>query len=116
MKFITQSSDKRLGSCHLCLEFFPLRELHQLLMMQMSRWLRGRFQSPNRLRSGRQGWGGDVERLKNTLHNIDCLSCLTLCDPMDCSQPSPSVHGVLQARILDWVAMPFSRRSSQPKN
>ena len=72
MKFITQSSDKRLGSCHLCLEFFPLRELHQLLMMQMSRWLRGRFQSPNRIRSGRQGWGGDVERLKNTLHNIDC--------------------------------------------
>ena len=40
-------------------------------------------------------------------------SCLTLCDPMDCSLPGSSVHGFLQARILEWVAIPFSRRSSQ---
>ena len=39
-------------------------------------------------------------------------SCLTLCDPMDCSPPGSSVHGILQARILEWVAMPFSRGSS----
>ena len=38
--------------------------------------------------------------------------CLTLCDPMDCSPPGSSVHGILQARILEWVAMPSSRRSS----
>ena len=38
--------------------------------------------------------------------------CLTLCDPMDCSPPGFSVHGVLQARILEWVANSFSRRSS----
>ena len=38
--------------------------------------------------------------------------CLTLCDPMDCSPPSSSVHGILQARILEWVAIPFSRGSS----
>ena len=31
-------------------------------------------------------------------------SCLTLCDPMDCSPPGSSVHGILQARILEWVA------------
>ena len=36
-------------------------------------------------------------------------SCLTLCDPMDCSPPGSSVHGILQARILEWVAMPSSR-------
>ena len=36
-------------------------------------------------------------------------SCLTLCDPMDCSLPGSSVHGILQARILKWVAVPFSR-------
>ena len=36
----------------------------------------------------------------------------TLCDPMDCSPPGSSVHGILQARILEWVAMPFSRESS----
>ena len=34
-------------------------------------------------------------------------SCLSLCDPMDCSLPSSSVHRVLQARILEWVAIPF---------
>ena len=40
-------------------------------------------------------------------------SCLTLCDPMDYSPPGPSVHGILQARTLEWVAIVFSRGSSQ---
>ena len=40
-------------------------------------------------------------------------SCPTLCDPMDCSLLGSSVHGILQARILRWVAMPSSRGSSQ---
>ena len=43
-------------------------------------------------------------------------SCPTFCDPMDHSPPGFSVHGILQARILEWVAMPFSRGSSQPKD
>ena len=38
-------------------------------------------------------------------------SCSTLYDPMDCSPPGSSVHGILQARILEWVAMPSSRES-----
>ena len=42
-------------------------------------------------------------------------SCLTLCDPMGCNQPGFSVHGILQARILEWVSMPSSRGSSQPR-
>ena len=42
--------------------------------------------------------------------------CLTLWNPMDCSLPGSSVHGILQARILEWVAFPFSRGSSQPKD
>ena len=42
--------------------------------------------------------------------------CPTLCNPMDCSPPDASVHGILQARILEWVATPFSRGSSQPKD
>ena len=41
-------------------------------------------------------------------------SCPTPCDPMDCSPPGSSVHGILQARILKWVAIPFSRGSFQP--
>ena len=39
-------------------------------------------------------------------------SCLTLCDPMDSSPPVSSVHGILKARILEWIAMPSSRGSS----
>ena len=39
-----------------------------------------------------------------------------LCDPMDCGPPGSSVHGILQARIQEWVAIPFSRGSSQPKD
>ena len=42
-------------------------------------------------------------------------SCLTLCDPKDYSLPASSVHGILQARILEWVALPSSRGSSQPR-
>ena len=42
--------------------------------------------------------------------------CLTLCDPMDCSLPGSSVYGIFQARILEWVAISFSRRSSPPRD
>ena len=41
-------------------------------------------------------------------------SCLTLCGPMDCSSPDSSVHGIFQARTLEWVAISFSRGSSRP--
>ena len=43
-------------------------------------------------------------------------SCPTLCGCMDCSPPGPSVHRILQARILEWVAMPSSRGSSLPRD
>ena len=42
--------------------------------------------------------------------------CLTLCEPMDCSPQGSSVHEILQARILEWVAMPSSRGSLQPRD
>ena len=58
--------------------------------------------------------------------SLDCLfkrvvvlvvqSCLTLCDPMDCSLPVSCVHGILQARIVEWIAISFSRGSSQPRD
>ena len=41
-------------------------------------------------------------------------SCPTLCDPMDCGPPGSSVHGILQARILEWVAISFSRDLPDP--
>ena len=43
-------------------------------------------------------------------------SCSTLCDPMDCSPPGSSIHGILQARILEWIAISFSWGSSQPRD
>ena len=43
-------------------------------------------------------------------------SCLTLCDLMDCSLPGSSIHRILQASILEWVAMLYSRGSSRPKD
>ena len=42
--------------------------------------------------------------------------CLPLCDPMDCSLPGFPVHGILQARILEWVTISFSRGSSPPRD
>ena len=43
-------------------------------------------------------------------------SCPTLCDPMDCSLSGSSVHGIFQARVLEWIAISFSRGSSRPRN
>ena len=43
-------------------------------------------------------------------------SCQTLCDTMDCSLPGSSVHVIIQVRIMEWVAISFSRRSSQPRD
>ena len=43
-------------------------------------------------------------------------SCPTLCDPMACSLPGFSVHGIFQARILEWITIFFSRRSSRPRD
>ena len=41
---------------------------------------------------------------------------LTLCDPMDCTLPGSSVHGIFQAIVLEWIAISFSRGSSWPRN
>ena len=46
------------------------------------------------------------------VHAKSLQSCPTLCNPMDHSPPGSSVHGILQAKILEWVAMPSSRGSS----
>ena len=54
--------------------------------------------------------------LKHVLWSGVAQSCLTLCNPMDCSLLGSSVHGVFQARVLEWIAIPFSRGSSQPRN
>ena len=60
------------------------------------------------------------KKVSGRLDDIFCVFlvpqlCPTLCDPMDGSPPASSVHGLIQARILEWVAKTSSRRSSQPR-
>ena len=73
------------------------------------------------------GGGGNAVAKGHELQSIRCCfsqkvnvlvteSCLTLCDPTNCNPPGSSVHGILRARILEWVAIPFSRGSLPPRN
>ena len=64
---------------------------------------------PNFLRKQDNLLGVSNESISHSSH-------LILCDPMDCSSPGSSVHGILQVRILEWVAIPFSRGSSQSRD
>ena len=57
-----------------------------------------------------------IDLVNKLITLFDTQSCLTLCDPMGCSQPGSSVHGILQARILEWVAFPISRGFSQSRD
>ena len=66
--------------------------------------------------AGWAGAGGKFQK-KEYMCMLCCAKSLqTPCDPMDCSPPGSSVHGILQARILEWVAMPASRGSSWPRD
>ena len=57
-----------------------------------------------------------VPIVNDPMHATLLQSCPALCYPMDCSLPGFSVHGILQARILEWVAIPFSRGSSPTRD
>ena len=57
-----------------------------------------------------------TEHCKSAMLVLVTQSCPTLCDPLDYSPPGSSVYGILQARILEWDASPFSRGSSQPRD
>ena len=63
--------------------------------------------------------GGAQSGLNKSWSCFYCLvakSCPTLCDPTDCSPPGSSIHGILQVRILEWVAISSSRGSSRPRD
>ena len=64
-----------------------------------------------------QGWSAR-ESLTPKLSVVSEVTqlCLTLCDPMDCSLPGSSIHGIFQARILEWVAISVSRRSPRHRD
>ena len=93
----------------------PGSSLHGILQVRVLEWV---------AISSSRGSSQPRDRTQSPAFQADTLtsgpqssqSCLTLCDPMDCSIPGSSVHKILQARILEWVAIPFSRRSSQPRD
>ena len=61
-------------------------------------------------------WKSPTQMYHMCVHAKSLQSCLTLYDPMDCSLPGSSLLGILQARILEWVAMPFSGGSSRSRD
>ena len=65
---------------------------------------------------GQKALGYECQSRDTCVHAQLLQSCPTLCNPMDCSLPGSSVRGILQARILEWVAMSFSRGFSQPRD
>ena len=69
----------------------------------------------NGLRQARE-WESIIMRRKKKKKVKVAYFCPTLCDPKDCSPLGSTVHGILQARILEWVAIPFSRGSSQSRD
>ena len=90
-----------LGSGPACLSWAKLKSSYQLTSFQ------GHL-SPT--------WATSTSLHEFQVHAKLLQSCPTLCDHMDWSPPGSSAHGILQARILEWVAMPSSRGSSQPRD
>ena len=104
----------------LCLTFLPSEQLwtrfqnwlqHQLFFLLKTVGLLRHFDPWTKTQSG---------YLLNAWSEVKWIeiaqSCPTLCDPMDCSLPGSSIHGIFQARVLEWGAIAFSRGSSQPRN
>ena len=103
---------------------------HSSTLAWKTPWTEG----PDKLQSMGSQKVGTAERLHQGEENANrltslCLSvqvkeseseaaqlCPTLCNPMDCSLPGISVHGIFQARILEWVTIAFCRESSWPRN
>ena len=76
-------------------------------------------QQSNQTERGKENSSKGTYLTNSTLWKV-CVevaqSCPTSCDPIDCSLPGSSVHGILQVRILEWVAIPFPRGPSQPRD
>ena len=94
----------------------PLPTLSQLCATSMLRqnlllWLLSQKQKPKPL-----GWSTPRVKTSVKVKMLVAQSCPTLCDPMACSPPGSSIHGILQARIQEWVAIPSSRGSSRPRD
>ena len=116
MNLINMVSSRRQTKMYVLYEFihikFKNRQNYSVCYAELPlRWL------CNWKRVWRGFWGLVIFYFLICMHCAKSLqSCLTLCDLLDCSPPGSSVCGVLQARILEWVAMPSSRGSSWPRD
>ena len=108
-----------------CFPFYRTREI--LWCSTVFRWIGHKFKLFDFCQLNQQSWR-TWEQLNHfcscgpsylLIFPCVCLvaqSCLTLCNFVDYSPPDSSLHGILQARILEWVAIPFSRGSSWPRD
>ena len=76
----------------------------------------GKISSGHRTGKSRFSFHSQRKPMPKNAQVLVAQSCPTLFDPMDCSPPGSSVHEIFQARILEWVAISFSRGSFQPRN
>ena len=76
----------------------------------------GKIEGRRRRGWQRMRWLDGITDYRDMKWSEVAQSCLTLCDLMDCSLPGSSVHGIFQARILEWGAISFSRGTSRPRD
>ena len=103
--------------CHFLLQCRKVKSQRKSLsrvQLLVTSWTAA-YQAPLSMRFSRQVYWSGVPLPFISTREVT-QSCPTLCDPMDCSPPGSSVHGIFQARVLEWGAISFSRRSSPPRN
>ena len=110
IEFYALTKDQRI---RISLTFQYLKLVHTLILLEMTeqREMKTYWSTPISLTSK----GTDI--LIHWILRPDHVaqSCPTLCDPMDCSLPGSSVHGIFQAIVLEWIAISFSSGSSRPR-
>ena len=94
----------------------PVSSIHGILQARILEWIAIPFcRGPSRHRD--RTWV--LPHYRQLLYHLSrevTQLCPTLCDPMDCSLPGSSVHGIFQAMVLEWIAISFSRWSSRPRD
>ena len=104
---------------HICMIFISVKSPFHLYIVNSGKQLPPGGKEP----SFREGYERDFNYMCTVLflnnkyiESEAAQSCPNLCDPMDCSLSGSSVHGIFQARVLEWIANSFSRGSSRPRN
>ena len=89
---------------------FPLSSMYLLIFSSLH------YTKRNFTASNAYLWQATIRIQQRESESEVTQSCPALCDPVDCSPPCSSVHGIFQARVLEWVAISFSRGSSRPRD